>query len=144
MVIPVLLTGCGPSTPEAAVQDFYKAIDDGNWDAYLGSVLPENIRRMTEEDARNEKERFLAGDSTFEELKFKTVYDKKDKNKAEVELTEGKITGTNPMTGEKETTTIAEIKEQYEITPSLGVQKYKGRWYVVVPMASADMAETEL
>jgi len=141
LAVPLATSGCGAKTPEAAVQDFYTAIEQHNWNAYLSTILPENVRRMTEEDVKYEKERFEEGDFTYEDLEFKTVYNEENENEAEVELISGKITGTNPMSGERETTTIAEIKEEYDITPKFTTKKYKGHWYVVVPLASADMAE---
>ncbi|MCG2794576.1 MAG: hypothetical protein L6427_01670 [Actinomycetia bacterium] len=143
LAVPLVASGCGSQTPEGVVRDFYKAIEDGDWNAYLSSVLAENVRRMTEEDVQYEKERLLEGDFTYEGLKFETVYDEKKENEAEVELIEGKITGTNPTSGERETTTVAEIKKQYDITPSFKTRKYKGRWYVDVPLASVDMPEPE-
>ncbi len=142
LTVPLAASGCGSQTPEAAVADFYNAIEEHNWNAYLSSVLPENVRRMTEEDVQYEKERFEEGDFVYEDLEFKTVYNEENENEAEVELTGGKIIGTNPVSGERETTTIAEIKEQYDITPKFNTSRYKGHWYVVVPMASADMAES--
>ena len=141
LAVPLAASGCGSKTPEAAVEEFYTDIEEHNWNAYLSTILPENVRRMTEEDNKYEKERFEEGDFVYEDLEFKTVYNEENENEAEVELTSGKITGTNPMSGEKETTTIAEIKEQYEITPTFNIKKYKGQWYVDVPLASADMAE---
>jgi len=144
LAVPLAASGCGAKTPEAAVGDFYAAIEEHNWNAYLSSILPENVRRMTEEDVQYEKERFEEGDFLYEDLELKTVPSEENENEAEVELTSGKITGTNPMSGKRETTTIAEIKEQYDITPKFNTRKYKGHWYVDVPLASADMAESSL
>ena len=141
LAVPLAASGCGAETPEAAVRDFYIAIEERNWNAYLSSILPENVRRMTEEDVQYEKERFEEGDFVYEDLELKTAFNEENDNEAEVELTSGKITGTNPMSGERETTTIAEIKEQYDITPKFNTRKHKGHWYVDVPLASADMAE---
>lgn len=131
--------GCGgASMPQQAVNDFYKAIEARNWNAYLNSILPDNVRRMTQSDSNAAKKQFDEADFKYTGLKYKTVYDKKDKDMAQVELTAGEITGTNPATGKKEVTTIEEIKKSYDITPTIGVQKHKGSWYVDVPMASAD------
>ena len=141
LAVPLAASGCGSQTPEAAVGDFYDAIEEHNWNSYLSTILPENVRRMTEEDVQNEKERFDEGDFVYDDLEFKTVYNEENENEAEVELVSGKIIGTNPVSGERETTTIAEIKEQYDITPKFNTRKYKGHWYVDVPLASADMAE---
>jgi hypothetical protein len=141
LAVPLVASGCGANTPEEAVQDFFTAIEEHNWNAYLSSVLPENVRRMTEEDIKYEKERLEEVDFVYEDLEFKTVYNEENENEAEVELISGKITGTNPMSGERETITVAEIKEQSDNTPKFDTIKYKGQWYVVVPLASADMAE---
>ena len=141
--LTVFLSGCGASSPEEAVSNFYKAIEDQDWNAYLSSVYPENVRRMTETDTSEQEEQFNETSYKYTGLKFKTTYDKKDKSKASVELTEGKITGTNPMTNEEETTTIAEIKENYGITPTIETRKYKGQWYVDVPMASVDREQQQ-
>jgi hypothetical protein len=138
LVVP-FAAGCGgASSPEQAVNDFYEAIEAGDWNAYLNTVLPDNVRRMTQSDADDAKKQFEEADYKYSGLKYKTVYDSKNKEKADVELTAGKITGTNPSTSQKETTTIEEIKKTYDITPSITVQKYKGSWYVDVPMAAAD------
>lgn len=138
IAVPLFAIGCGAQTPEAAVREFYKAIETHNWNAYLNSVLPNNVRRMTETDIANQKKQFLANDFKYLGLKLKTILSKTDKDKAEVELTAGVIKGKNPSTGKEETTTIAEIKKNYGITPTINTQKYKGIWYVDVPLASAD------
>jgi len=135
----ILVAGCGASTPQQAVNNFYKAIEAHNWNTYLDSVLPNNVRRMTESDITSQKKKFKEVDYKYSGLQYKTVIDKKDPNTAEVELTSGTITGTNPSTGQKESTTIAEIKKSYGITPTVKVQKYKGSWYVNTPLASADV-----
>lgn len=144
LVVPVLLGGCGgASSPEQAVENFYDAIEARDWNAYLSSIYPENVRRMTQTDMNDEEKKFKEADFEYSGLKFKTVYDKKNESKAEVELTDGKITGTNPTTNEKETTTIAEIKKNYGITPTINTREYKGQWYVDVPMASADREQEQ-
>lgn len=136
--VPVLLTGCGAQTPEAAVSNFYKSIESHNWNDYLNSVLPDNVRRATAEELRIQKEKFEDTEFKYVGLKFKTISDKKNKDKAEVELTGGAIKAKNPQTGKDETTTIAEIKKQYGVTPTLKAEKFKGEWYVDVPLAEAD------
>jgi hypothetical protein len=138
IVLPIA-AGCGgASSPEQAVNDFYEAIEAGDWNAYLNAVLPDNVRRMTSSDEQEQKKQFEEADFEYSGLKYKTIYDKKDKDTAQVQLVAGEITGTNPSTNQKETTTIEEIKKSYDITPSITVKKFKGSWYVDVPMASAD------
>jgi hypothetical protein len=134
----LLAAGCGPQTPDQAVNNFYNAIQAHDWNAYLGAVLPENVRRMTQVEIATQKKKFLAADFTYKSLKLKTAYDKQNPSKASVELQAGVITGTNAQTGKKETTTIAEIKKTYGVTPTISTQKYKGRWYVDVPLSEVD------
>lgn len=138
-----LAVGQGASSPEKAVAEFYLSLEEGNWDGYLSSILPDNVRSMTQEDVIREKESFESSDFTYEDLEFKTVRNPENEDKAEVELTAGKIAGTNPMTGEEETTTIKEIKEEYDITPKLETARYKGSWYVDVPLAAADQPQQQ-
>lgn len=130
--------GCGPQTPEQAVRNFYNAIESHNWNAYLGSVLPDNVRRMTEVDVQKQKKEFKSSEYKYTGLVLKTEYNKKDKDKADVKLEAGVVSGKNPATGKTERTTIAKIKKDYGVTPSIATEKYKGRWYVNVPLASAD------
>lgn len=140
LVLPLLTAGCGGGapTPEQAVEDFYQAVQDGDWNAYLGAILPENVRRMTESDVQDTREQFENSDYEYKDLKYKTIPDERDKDKAKVELTSGTIVGTNPMTNQKESTSVEEIKKTYNITPSIDARRFKGSWYVDVPMASVD------
>ncbi len=142
LLVPALTAGCGASTPQQAVDNFYKSIQARNWNDYLGTILPDNVRRMTQTDVQDEKKKFEQQNYAYEGLKYKATYDKKNKNKADVELTAGKISGTDPTTNQKQSTTIEEIKKSYNITPSIAAVKYKGSWYVDVPMASADRQTT--
>lgn len=138
MGLATLIAGCGAQSPEQAVREFYDAIESHNWNAYLGAVLPENVRRMTEVDMQKQKKEFNSTDFSYKGLVLKTEYDKKNKDKAEVKLEGGVISGKNPSTGKTERTTIAEIKKDYGVTPSIATENYKGRWYVDVPLAAAD------
>jgi len=138
VLLPLLLAGCGPQTPDAAVQNFYKVIQNHDWNGYLSSILPSNVRRATDADLVSQKKTFMGNDYKYTALKLKTVPDKKDPSKASVQLTSGVVTGKNPQTGQTESTTIAQIKKQYGVTPTLQALKYKGRWYVDVPLATAD------
>jgi hypothetical protein len=138
MLVPVVACGCGASTPEAAVRNYYQAISDHDWNAYLNSILPSNVRRMTSSDIQSVKESFEGSEIKYSDLKFKTVMDKSDKDKAEVLMIAGKISFRNPNTGEKTTMTVAEIKRTYNINASDETARFKGAWYVDVPMASAD------
>ncbi len=135
-----MAAGCGPQTPEKAVRDFYKSIEKHDWNAYLNSVLPARVRRMTESDIMEQKKEFLDSDYKYTGLKLKADYKGKDKNRADVELQAGLISGKNPSTGKTERTTIAKIKKEYDVTPTIATRKYKGRWYVDIPLATADQS----
>ncbi len=139
VVLPVFAVGCGASTQQAAVGNYYKAITGHNWNAYLNSVLPENVRRMTSSDLQSAKKSFNENEVKYTGQKFKTIPDKSDKNKAAVEMTSGKVSYKDPNTGEKKSMTVEEIKRTYNVNATDKVVKYKGAWYVDVPMASVDM-----
>jgi hypothetical protein len=132
------VSGCGAPNPQTAVQNFYKAIENHDWNAYLSAVAPENVKRMTAQDRSSQKKKFESTGFKYEGVKYKAIIDKKNPDKASVELTDGVIKGKNQQTGQQEATTIAQIKKDYGITPALDTIKYKGRWYVDVPLASAD------
>jgi len=120
------------------VRNFYTSIQNRDWNGYLSSILPSNVRRATDADLVDQKKKFMANDYKYLGLKLKTTPDAKDPNKSAVELTSGVVKGKNPQTGQVESTTIAQIKKQYGVTPTLSTAKYKGRWYVDVPIAAAD------
>ena len=139
IVIPVLACGCGASTPQAAAENYYEAVTSKNWNAYLNAILPENVRRMTSADIQSAKESFKESEVKYTDLKFKTIPDKKDENKAEVKMIAGTVSFRNPNTGEKSTMTVEQIKRTYNVNATDKLVRFKGRWYVDVPMASADM-----
>lgn len=141
LALPMLLAGCGAQTPQQAVRDFYDARANGDWNAYLGTILPDRVRRMTPEDVSMQKESFEGGDFKYTDMKLEVV--EKGNDKAEVQLVGGKITSKNPMTNQEETWTIEEIKEMYNETPSLDTVKYKGRWYVDIPMSAEDQEKAQ-
>jgi len=141
LVLPFLATGCGggTSTPQAAVDSFLKAIENNDWNAYVGSVLPDNVRRMTDADTKDRKAQFKNIKETHKGMKFKVEYDKKDKNKATVTITAGTIATSDKKSGQKQSMTIAEYKKTTGQYPSIPAEKFKGSWYVNVPMASSDV-----
>jgi hypothetical protein len=143
LAVGIFVAGCGPQTPDAAVRSFYSSIQKHDWNAYLSAVLPENVRRMTEADSKAQKKDFLSSDFLYKDLKLKPVYSNKDKNKADVQLEAGTIVGKDPTTGKTQQTTIAEIKKTYGVTPAIATQKYKGRWYVDVPLSAVDKAKAQ-
>jgi hypothetical protein len=142
-LVPVFAVGCGASTPEQAVSNYYKAISNNDWNAYLYSVLPDNVRRMTSSDIQSAKKSLKDSEIDYTGQKFKTIPDTTDKNKAQVEMTAGKVTFRNPSTGKKSSMTVEEIKRNYNVNATDKVVKYKGTWYVDVPMASADMQQQQ-
>lgn len=152
VAVPLLATGCGANSPEQAVRNFMKAFDDGDFNAFLSSVLPENVHRMTDADALFWKDEAF-GTVVFEEenMQMETKYLDEAKNKAEVTVTSGKIvikggvegsdivldlgkkeyTSKDPNTGKETTQPFTEREQQ--IVDQLGkfpTEKYKNAWYV--------------
>ena len=138
LAVPVLLVGCGPQTPAAAVSAFYSAQQSKDWNAFLGSVLPEDVRRMTDTDLADVKKAVLANETKDMGLRFKTIPDKSNPNKATVEIVSGVLVVKDPSTGQTQRITIADYKKQVGKYPTYDAVKYKGKWYVDVPLASAD------
>ena len=138
VMLPLLLSGCGAQTPEAAVTNFYKAQSVGDLNALLASVLPENVRRMTDTDLVNVKKQVSTSQIKAQGLQFKTIPDKSDPNKADVQIVNGVLTAKDPSTGQTQRITIAQYKKQTGKYPSYATEKYKGSWYVNIPLASAD------
>ena len=106
VMLATLLSGCAPGSPEAAAQAFYNAIEDGDWNAYIDSILPDRVRRMTSEERTYTKDSLKESGVTFKGLKFETKYTNKDKTEATVSIVAGEMSQENPATGEKEVITI--------------------------------------
>lgn len=124
-----LLSGCGGNTPDSAVMEYLKAMESGNWEDYKASVAP-GMANFTKEQEALAKQKFNQVEVTFDGIKTKTTYDKKDKNKADVELVGGKITYTAKILGEKKTE-IQDIKKMKEDQrPLFPTKKVDGTWYV--------------
>ncbi|MFH1151186.1 MAG: hypothetical protein V1748_12005 [Actinomycetota bacterium] len=130
LILPFFAAGCGPQSPQAAVQDFFGAIQDQNWNAYLGSILPDDARSMSQEDQATMKADFEKTKTSFKDVKYKTEYDKKDKDKATVSVVSGSITAKDEATGETQKTTVDELKKTYGKVPTYNTENFKGRWYV--------------
>ncbi|MBU1670540.1 MAG: hypothetical protein KKF41_14865 [Actinobacteria bacterium] len=130
IALPFAAAGCGPQSPQAAVQDFFGAIQDQDWNAYLGSILPDDARSMSQEEQTTMKEDFEKTRTTFKDVKYETEYDKEDKDKATVSVVSGSITAKDEATGETQKTTVDELKKTYGKVPTYKTENFKGRWYV--------------
>jgi hypothetical protein len=131
--LTLMTVGCGPSTPEAAVQNLTKAINNGDWEGFLSSILPEKVRVMSDTEMQSQKKLFKENREEFAGLQMKVVFDKNDKNKAKVVLTAGKNTRVNPTTGQNETVNIKDYPEEGR---TLNAVKFKGRWYVDITLST--------
>lgn len=149
----LMLSGCGPQTPEATVRNFLKAHDTDNWQLFLNSILPESVRSMTPADETYFRDTYLKEGSQSllfkpDQLVMKTEY---KGDSATVRLTSGKLVAKNPQTKEEVPLDLktGEYKAKDPQTGKLTVQKlspeevkqieqltvykcthYKGRWYV--------------
>ncbi|MBN1289665.1 MAG: hypothetical protein JXA49_08530 [Actinobacteria bacterium] len=129
----LMVAGCGESGgPEGAVQKYLKAMQNMNWEDFKASIKPgQELTAEEEELARQEFEQVKV---SCEGLKFKTEYDKGDNKKAVVALTDGKITYTAEILGEKKTETLEIKKMADEERPAFNVVKVKDVWYVDKPL----------
>ncbi|MCG2794575.1 MAG: hypothetical protein L6427_01665 [Actinomycetia bacterium] len=128
LVAPVALSGCGGSSPEGAVNSFLKAWQDMNWEAFKASVAPER-RELTKEQEELAKQKFEQIQVKTEGLKMQTVYSEEDEKKAAVVLTDGKITFTAMILGEKKTET-RNIKDLSKEERTYATVQVDSTWYV--------------
>ncbi|MBN1289664.1 MAG: DUF4878 domain-containing protein [Actinobacteria bacterium] len=141
VVLSVFASGCAPDTPEAAAQSFFNAVESGDFGAFLDSVAPERVRRMSAEEKTMQEELLKSGESKYEGLKFEAKIDRKDKNKAVVTITAGKMTQKNPMTGEEQVVEFDKYEEEFGEPATLDAVKYKNRWYMDIPLSQSDVPE---
>jgi len=130
IVIPLvlLLSGCGGDTPQGAVQKFFSSWQAGDWNAYKQAVIPgQNLTKDQEELA---KQKFNQIKVKFQDLKTEVKTDPKDKNKATVSLTGGKITYTADILGKQQSETQDIAKMDPKDRPFYDVVKINGVWYV--------------
>ena len=125
-LVSLLLAGCSSNSPEGAVNKYLSAQQSGNWDALKAAVVPQNL---TKEQEALAKEKFQQVKVKFEGLKTQTTYDKSDKNKATVVLTEGKVIYTAKILGETKTET-ADLKKLDKEQRTYDTVKIKNVWYV--------------
>ena len=68
-------------------------------------------------------------------LKFKVVYDKKDKNKAKVVILSGKVSGQGTTSGQQQTMDFKDVPEE---SRTLNAVRFKGRWYVDIQLSQGE------
>jgi len=127
--ISLLGAGCGGNTPEGAAKKFLDAWSSGNWESFKKTVLPEDAK-LTKEEDELARQMFEQVKVKFNGIKMKTTYDSKDKNKATVELTGGKIFFTAKISGKVETRSEDIAKMDKSSRPSLACMRRNGTWFV--------------
>lgn len=154
LAIPLFTSGCQPDTPVAATRNFLDAIDSNNWNEFLGSILPVNVRKMTNEDVTYWRDTALEEASKsvlFNEEKLSIKSSPEGKNKANVVVTGGKIvlvkalgdadvvlnigkktfTYKDPETNKLKTEKFTEREEQIaQGLTEYRAEFFKSRWYV--------------
>ena len=128
LMAPVLLAGCGGSSPEDAVKQYQKAAQELNWEALKESVAPQR-RELTKEQEELTKTEFEQVKVVFDGIKMQTVYSEEDEKNAEVVMTDGKITYTVNILGEEKTETkdISKLSKEERTYATIEVD---GVWYV--------------
>lgn len=140
LLVPVLASGCGGgySSPEEAVKAMLEARQEGDWASFKDTVLPDRVRELTADEEVSQRQAFEEQNVNFKDLKYKTESDESDKNKASVVITSGVITMMNPMTNQEESLNVDEVPEEGR---TFTTQKYKGGWYVDVPLSMGSATE---
>lgn len=127
LLVPVLMAGCaGGNSAEGAVNKYFSAWQSGDWNAFKATVVPQQLTKDQEALA---KEKFQQVKVKVDGLQSTTEPDKADKNKAKVVLTDGKITYTANILGEKKTET-QQVKSLAKESRTFDVVKVKDTWYV--------------
>lgn len=129
LAAPAMLAGCGGSSPEGAVNKYLGAWQAMDWNAYKASVLPGNAK-LTRDQEELAKQKFEQIKVKLDGIKMKTEYDKKDKNKAVVNLTDGTITYKATILGKPKEEPQPISKMPKESRPAFDVVKVNGIWYV--------------
>jgi len=132
LAVPALLlvAGCGSNTPQGAVQNFFSAWQENNWEAYKKAVNPN--QELTKNQEALAKLKFEQIKVKFQDLKMQSKTDAKDPNKATVTLTGGKISYTADILGKQQTDT-QDISKQKD-RPVFDTVKINGVWYVDYPL----------
>lgn len=121
------LAGCGSNSPEGAVQSYFSAKQALNWEAYKKAVAPQKLAKKDEALAKQQFDQIKV---KFQDLKMQTQYDAKDKNKATVTLTNGKVTYTADILGKQQSDTQNLAKVDPKDRPVFETVKVNGVWYV--------------
>lgn len=129
LIAPFGLAGCAEKSPEGALNGYLSAWQDSDWTAFKESVAPQK-RKLSEVQEELAKQKFKQVKVKLDGIKMTTEYDKKDRNKAVVTLTDGKITYTAKVLGENKTETQDIGKMPEKERPYFGVVKVDGTWYV--------------
>lgn len=130
LLFPAVLVaaGCDSNTPEGAVEKMLGAWEAHDWEAYKSAIVPgQKLSKAKDEIAKQE---FEGQKLKFEGIKTKTQIDSKDKNKAAVTLTDGKITVTAKVLGKQKTETQDFAKMDPKARPVYDVSRINGVWYV--------------
>lgn len=124
-----ILSGCGENSPQAAVERFFKAWEELDWEDYKDSLVVDGRKPSgaNEDLARQEFEQVRV---RVEDLKTETSYDQNDKNVAFVTLVKGKITLTTDLLGKEKTRTLDLAEMNREDLPTITVKRIRGTWYV--------------
>jgi len=124
-----ILSGCGGNSPQAAVERYFKAWEESDWEEYKDSLVVDGSKPTgaNEDLARQEFEQVRV---RAEDLKTQTSYDQKDENVAFVTLVKGKITLTTDLLGEEKTRTLDLAEMNREDRPTITVKRIRGTWYV--------------
>ena len=132
LAVPALLlvAGCGSNTPQGAVQNFFSAWQENNWEAYKKAVNPN--QELTKNQEALAKLKFEQIKVKFQDLKMQSKTDAKDPNKATVTLVGGKIIYTADILGKQQTDT-QDISKQKD-RPVFDAVKINGVWYVEYPL----------
>jgi len=131
----ILVAGCGgeENTPEGAVQKFLQAWADQDWSAYKQAVAPAR-RKLNEMQEKLALDQFKQMKVSWDDVGMKAVEDKKDPNKATVDLVSGKVTITARIRGKNETNTFDLGKEGKKGKYAFDAVKVNGVWYVDQPL----------
>ena len=165
-LLPLFASGCGAATPADAVRNFLKAVDTDNWNLFLSSVLPDQVRKMTSDDIVYWRDTALkqAGQTVKYnpgQLGMKTQLKKntatvlivsgrivlvKAKDGADVVLNIGKQTYSYVDAKTKKVVTQPFSDREKEIVKGLTeypTQKYKTQWYVNFPLQRPSSTTTQ-
>jgi hypothetical protein len=121
------LAGCSSNSPEGAVQSYFTAKQSLDWEGYKKAVAPQKLAAKDESLA---KQQFNQIKVKFQDLKMQTQYNPKDKSKATVTLTGGKVTYTADILGKQQSDTQDITKVDPKDRPVFETVKVNGVWYV--------------